>query len=96
MATKAKPVANITPGVWETAVVDLSTFVNASKNSKYTTDADLDVWIRLTTAAEEIDIAYCAIVDDLDEAATFIEHKGDTSFVHYVDWTKTGETVTID
>lgn len=96
MATKAKPVANITPGVWETAVVDLSTFVNASKNSKYTTDADLDVWIRLTTAAEEIDISYCAIVDDLDEAAAFIEYKGDTSFVHYVDWTSTGETVTID
>ena len=62
----------------------------------YTTDADLAVWLRLTTGVTEIDISYMAIVDDLDEANTFIKYKGDSSFVHYTDWSKTGTTVTID
>ena len=96
MATKTKSVENINPGVWEVAVIDLSVHTNSTYGTQYTTDTDLDVWIRLTTAAEEIDISYCAIVDDLDEAAAFIDYKGDTSYVHYTDWSKTGITVTID
>ena len=95
-ATKSKPAANINAGQWETAVIDLSVFVNTTKDTKYTTDADLDVWLRFTTGVSEIDISYMAIVDDLNEASTFIKYKGDTSYVHYEDWSKTGTSVTID
>ena len=63
---------------------------------KYTTDADLNVWLRLTLSVSQIDIAYMAVVDDLNEADTFIKYKGDSSYVHYEDWSKTGTTVTIE
>ena len=95
LAMKTKTAGKIQSGVWETAVIDLSVFTNSSKGTQYTTDADLNVWIRFTTGASEIDISYIAIVDDLDEANTFIKYKGDTSFVHYIDWSKTGTTVAV-
>ena len=96
MATKTKPAQNINAGVWETAVIDLSVHVNSSSGTQYSTDEDLNVWIRLTTGVSEIDISYCALVDDLEEAESFLDSKGDNTYVHYTDWSMAGETVTIE
>ena len=97
MATQTKPATNINAGEWEIAVIDFSTFINSGYGTKYSTDTEnLKVWIRLTTGVSEIDVSYMAIVDDLDEASAFIKYKGDTTFVHYTDWSKTGTTVTIE
>ena len=94
MATQSKQPANINAGIWETAVIDMSTFKNGT-SGQYTTDADLNVWIRFTTGVSEIDISYCAIVDDLDEANAFIKYKGDAEFVQYTNWSQSGTTVKI-
>ena len=109
--TQTKNAGNILNNEWEVAVVDLSGFSKTYTQSNpennayydgqahtytYTTDADLDVWIRLTTAVSQIDISYVAIVDDLNEASDFIEYKGDTEYVHYTNWSKAGTTITID
>ena len=74
----------------------MSVHVNSSSGTQYSTDEDLNVWIRLTTGVSEIDISYCALVDDLEEAESFIDYKGDNTYVHYTDWSKVGTTVTID
>ena len=48
-----------------------------------------------STSVSQIDIAYAAIVDDLDEANTFIKYKGDSNYVHYTNWAEVGTTETI-
>ncbi|MBP3376302.1 MAG: hypothetical protein J6L83_06015 [Clostridia bacterium] len=95
MSTLIKQNDTINSGVWEVAVIDMSAFKDINKGTQYTIDADLKIWLRLTTSVSQIDIAYAAIVDDLDEANTFIKYKGDSNYVHYTNWAEVGTTETI-
>ena len=76
-----KKVSNVATN-WEVAVVDLSQFAN------YSCDSECDVQIRITTKVSQIDIAYVAIVDSIDEAKTLIT---DACYVLYTDWSAAGE-----
>ena len=89
-STVTKP-TELVPTEWEIAVIDLSQFAN------YSTDKDVNVMIRFTTMCEYLDISFAGIVDDINEAESFISvASSDTEYVLYTDWAGTGTTCTID
>lgn len=89
LTTLTKSSGNIPDG-WEVAVIDLSKFPS------YQRDSDLDVLIRITTACEYVHISYAAIVDDVAEAEKYVGDMGDSSYVYYEDWSKTGTATPIN
>jgi hypothetical protein len=88
MVQITKDAANVPDG-WEVAVIDLSQY------SSYTRDAELGVLIRITTSNNVIDISYAALVDDIAEAERYVKIMGDTTYIHYTDWSGTGTSHTI-
>lgn len=61
---------------WCVMVIDLSEF-------NYSTDADKNVQVRLTTSSNIIDVAYVAIVDDEIEARELIDGTLDSTYDYY-------------
>ena len=83
-----KPMGLVSTG-WEFAVVDLSQFANYTCNT-----SNLRVQVRITTAMSQFDIAYCAIVDNIDEATQIARFKlGIGKMVIYDDFSAAGEKV---
>ena len=82
--TTATKAAESIKNEWEVAVIDLAKFPS------YQRDSDYNVLIRITTTCSYVDIAYIALVDDVDEAERYTRAMGDSEYFYYSDWSKTG------